>query len=654
LPDDTAGRSEGTADDLASRAERARALHTRLVRCARSQSQIDRAIGHALRRFKELDGVPRLGYARFADYARERLGFTARWALELIRLDRALSDLPALAHAHRRGDVTTAKVLVLLPVLTPETEADWVPRARELSVRALKEAVSAAAHAGSSHAADARAAGSDEDIDASEGAWVCIGTPSAVAHLYDHAIEIARRSAGSQAPVHRCVEHMLGEFLAGPARVAPPRPPGSLEAGAAEAAPGGRSGPGSVDAASPPPAIDATAAREAAHECAANGWSPLRDQPERGSLPLQPIEDAVPPDATKLDAHLRHLTRRRQTRHGEMARGLREFKEARLWQELSFASFQHYCREMLGICPRFAQQLIHADRRFCELPQIGTAYYGGTLSWGKTRLLLSVCRRDTQAAWLQRAKQVTVRYLELEVAHGRRRREVDPDAWGRDGTPLPPSHVPPYAESSAVRPGVGLWESFGPTRGAHAAAGEGAHTASKDHPHAVAGDGAHTFSHDDPRELARLGVRLPCTVRFWLPDDVHVLWRRVDAQIAAAAGRTTVPWQRLLALLEHFLRQWDVPDEGRFLVLHRILARDGYQCAVPGCLVRRGLERHHVVFRSRQGPDSPENVVTVCAVHHRIGIHGGWVRCEGTAPDALTWRLPVGVYRGDVRSCTGR
>jgi hypothetical protein len=241
---------------------------------------------------------------------------------------------------------------------------------------------------------------------------------------------------------------------------------------------------------------------------------------------------------------------------------------------------------------------------------------------------------------------VTVRYLELEVAHGCRRREEDPEAWHRDGTPLPPSHLPPYAQASAVRPGAGLW---GPSEAAR-----GAHTTATGGPPRTTADDAHTFSHDDLREFARPGARLPCTVRFWLPDDVHVLWRRADAEIAAAAGRTTAPWQRLLALLEHFLRQWDVPVEKGFVVLHRILARDGYQCAVPGCLVRRGLERHHVVFRSRQGSDSPENVVTVCAVHHRIGIHGGWVRCEGTAPDALIWRLPVGAYRGDVRSCNGR
>jgi hypothetical protein len=90
-------------------------------------------------------------------------------------------------------------------------------------------------------------------------------------------------------------------------------------------------------------------------------------------------------------------------------------------------------------------------------------------------------------------------------------------------------------------------------------------------------------------------------------------------------------------------------DRRHFSALHALLARDGYECAAPGCLARGGLAVHHVVFRSRGGSDRPENRTTLCAVHHRIGVHRGWIRCEGEAPDAITWRLPVAAFRGDVR-----
>jgi hypothetical protein len=39
------------------------------------------------------------------------------------------------------------------------------------------------------------------------------------------------------------------------------------------------------------------------------------------------------------------------------------------------------------------------------------------------------------------------------------------------------------------------------------------------------------------------------------------------------------------------------------------------------------------------GGVADENQVGVCLAHHRHGIHEGYVRVSGRAPDALAWEL---------------
>jgi hypothetical protein len=48
-----------------------------------------------------------------------------------------------------------------------------------------------------------------------------------------------------------------------------------------------------------------------------------------------------------------------------------------------------------------------------------------------------------------------------------------------------------------------------------------------------------------------------------------------------------------------------------------------------------------VLFRSLGGEDVEENLVALCAAHHLHGVHLGWVRVFGKAPDRLTWHLGV-------------
>jgi len=99
---------------------------------------------------------------------------------------------------------------------------------------------------------------------------------------------------------------------------------------------------------------------------------------------------------------------------------------------------------------------------------------------------------------------------------------------------------------------------------------------------------------------------------------------------------------------------WDNPDDPQWKRRYRIFERDGWRCRVPGCTSRSGLNEHHIVFRSHQGSDLDDNLVTLCVGHHQQGLHGGLLSCSGSAPDHLWWELglrpggePLVRYFGD-------
>jgi len=73
----------------------------------------------------------------------------------------------------------------------------------------------------------------------------------------------------------------------------------------------------------------------------------------------------------------------------------------------------------------------------------------------------------------------------------------------------------------------------------------------------------------------------------------------------------------------------------------KVRARDGGWCQVPACS-EAGGHAHHVLFRSHGGGDEPENLVSSCAAHHLHGLHRGFLRVRGKAPDELAWEVADG------------
>jgi len=596
-------------------------------------------MGRLLRCVREARSLTRLGHARFGTYVRERLGQSARWGEILIELARAVERFPSLGLAFERGDLSTTKVILLSRVVTDATSGDWIALARATKVSDLEKLLSRwrpgddipralRTDPPQNYESDGRREMPRGD-GATDGQWVQILAPAPLAHLYDHTIELVRRLTGDSLAPSACMEHILEEFATEHAA------PGSHTAAVLARAHFARMGAGDPPAAAaahPSPEADA----EAAHP------SPEADAEAARARARGPARSTERMDPLRADRELRRLARTHQRRHAAMARCLHAMKTEFLWVELGYASFDDYCEWELGIARRTARELVWAHGRFRALPRIGWEYMAGRLSWAKARLLFSICTLRTQDVWIERARQVTARYLEHEVTASRRRFEEGLDIAA---IPLPISYVPPGAAESPVRPGAGLWDRPSPP-------GELSQEST----------GRHTSSHQEARTKGAPGTDRACTIRFWLTREFVDLFRALtwDLQAlhrTASSGtcHALEPWQVLMALLEHFLHTWDRDEYATFATQHRILSRDGFQCAAPGCQVRRGLEVHHIVFRSRGGSNAATNVITLCAIHHREALHEtGGLRCWGAALDALHWTQGAVHYRGDIHRQGGR
>jgi HNH endonuclease len=123
-----------------------------------------------------------------------------------------------------------------------------------------------------------------------------------------------------------------------------------------------------------------------------------------------------------------------------------------------------------------------------------------------------------------------------------------------------------------------------------------------------------------------------------VPRRVHRLLCAAFRAAREAEGTWLGPGACLARVAELFVETWKPLLEERSTPHRRVLARDGGFCQVPGCS-RAAVHAHHVVYRSRGGGDEEENLVSLCAAHHLHGVHAGFVRVRGRAPDALQWEM---------------
>jgi hypothetical protein len=124
--------------------EDARGLDAEAVALAREMARRDLVLGELTREMQELGGAHELGYASDRQYWEERLGLSFSSVKERQTLVHRVSRFPALWHAIEQGEVGLAAAKLLARVITQETEAAWVERARRRTYKHLREEMNAA------------------------------------------------------------------------------------------------------------------------------------------------------------------------------------------------------------------------------------------------------------------------------------------------------------------------------------------------------------------------------------------------------------------------------------------------------------------------------------------------------------------------------
>jgi hypothetical protein len=377
----------------------------------------------------------------------------------------------------------------------------------------------------------------------------------------DEAMELAGRLLGATAPKFQRLEAMCQEYVA-----AHPEDAEETEADRVPLWPGGPRVSEPVGVPLPPDWLEPL--REAL-ERETRCWA-LLDAPEPVEAPrLASLPDdaglAIP---RSIDAELRELAAMRQRWDGLLGHLAMLVRRHRLWRDLGFASFGHYCVERLGMAARTVEQRAWLARRLCELPSLRRAMEEGRICYEKARIL-AVCDDDAEVVpcidWAERLTCIALR------------RETE------------------LAEDLQMR-------------------------------------ARHAFRLRVPR---RVGVLLEAAfraarkvARCWLP-----------------------PLLCLLRVAEHFIATWKDEPAPRRTPQRRAIERGLGWCQVPGCS-RAAVHAHHIVPRSRGGEDEDWNLIGLCAGHHLHGVHRGWVRVRGRAPDRLAWEL--GERGGDQEEDVGR
>jgi hypothetical protein len=636
-------------------------MDAKLASLAREETALRLRLGQVLEVLSR-GGFFELGFSSLAAYALERCDRSARWAEAARCLARRVEALPELRRAMAIGKVSWSMGELLARVAQPEDEARWVKAAESRTVRQMRglvePAMAARCEAGGSvvekHAAmavqPAVASGAhDGDIDVDEvctltctvdqeEAWLFEATQSLLGQLGVH---------GTDAQIEALLAEGQGTLLAG-------LPEGTLELEQLEG----------TDTAQRRWLSELRRWRaEAEALCEQRIVGPLLASREQSRGPAA-AEGAVAVAAARgmtsleraacneLDGQVRALAGALARHELELSRLVLAFHRADGWRRLGYATETQYARERLGL----SQSSLFGRRalalRLEKLPRVAAALGKGDIGVEAALQVVRVATASTQAAWVERARQRTIKHLREEVAAAltavRLSGEVDcpPPADGEMAAfqeleqavvsgracqhePAPAAHVAREActrrtdVTRLVEPASEQRRAWFVMLGSLAAWLDGGLQLSAGTKAAGSGLGS---------SAGRV------TLRLRMSRSTYTWWRGLEAQARRWLARG-MSWLRFLCLsMWHAWRHL----LGASVAYGHIYIRDRYRCMSPVCN-RRDVTPHHLIFRSAGGSECAHNICSVCTWCHLLGIHGGRIRAVGTA-QFIRWEL------GAVRS----
>jgi len=329
----------------------------------------------------------------------------------------------------------------------------------------------------------------------------------------------------------------------------------------------------------------------------------------------------VPRTPAALDAHLRELSARLQTRDRRLGELACEVWGCSGWRELGYASAAQYANERLACSLASVKARMTLARRCKRLvPEVALALDDGDIGYEAARLVARIADRDTVYAWLDRAAARTTKHLREEVEI------VEAVARAEGTTPVgcEPPDASLVAEFQDLERGMldgtvaelvvngGRLMSGGPSQ---------ISVTTDDEPSqiSVTGDGRGRWA-----GMVPLRMRLRSeTVGFW--RDVSRLFE------ASGEAGSFVDF-----LIRAFWSVWLRRDAER-VAYQDVYERARLRCESPVCS-NRDLTPHHLKFRGHGGGEERSNIAGLCVTCHLEVLHLGRMKA---APPAhhIHWTL---------------
>jgi hypothetical protein len=662
----------------------ARRLDRELFHLARLEGQVDRELGRGLALLWGREHYLPLSYARATDFVREILGIQESRARWLAKLGRQITAVPELDQALAEGRICASQVIDLGQILGPDSSvgerAEWIAQASQLGVRELRRVVREEkerrrAEEGRSGEAPTTDVSPD---DPPPGGWMTIPAPARVAVLWHGALELARMASGRQLTQGQAAELVFAEYLSAV---------GSDESGGVQ-----------IDSSNP---VDEKRERLVAEVIAAlNRQSDELARPRsrsRSGMPEEVVSAAalqsdagvemdeprtvfpevlpeLPPDCRvseladpwELAATLSRLVGLKRHLRYELAGRLSTFMSEVHPAQLGFGTLDAYCQERLGFGLRRAERLVRFHAGLAKFGHLRAAYLDGRVSYTAALLLLPILHRKTEAVWVEWADGLAYRELERVAEHARTYAlpEASPfvlESYARGLEAQGFASRKPIDGENGGATAFAPAGEVGAAATAFAAKGEGEATAFAA-PQLADVPPGYALPPDPggvpriaglPEDLALAEAELCIAhIRFWLPSDaLKLAHRALDRCRYSMPDPLLRTWAYFEVILVHFISTHDTPEARRLERRHRIIARDGYRCTVPGCTSRMNFHSHHLEHQAQGGTDDEWNQATGCAGHHGPGFHGGVIEIGGFAPDRLVFRLGINPKTGQALAC---
>jgi hypothetical protein len=249
-----------------------------------------------------------------------------------------------------------------------------------------------------------------------------------------------------------------------------------------------------------------------------------------------------------------------KTAESELVVLIQKIDDCQGFRELGYPSLFSYVHQELGLSEACTQQLITVSRKSKTVPALQDALALGEITISKAKAVVAVLTPENSAEWLETARTSSTRELEKAVAEAR----------------------PEVPKPEKVRP---------------------------------QGNG-----------LNRLDLSVD--------EETLGALKRAQELLAQKLGKNISLAEALKFLSTEFVRKEDpvakadrnvariLHMKGSTQAKHRVHHRDRGTCQFvlrsgEKCGAKQWIDLHHIIPKSGGGPDTPENIVTLCTAHHR-------------------------------------